>query len=661
MEPKELVVALERMLEIREAEEAVLELSREGVVSGSVHLCLGQEAVPVGVRYALDANDTAIGTYRGHGWAIAWGAPVEGVIAEIAHKRAGTNGGRAGSLLLSHPETGFLGQNSIVGAGVPIAAGVALAYKYRSENRVIAVSFGDGAMNQGGVHEAFSFAASNNLPIIFSCENNGWSEMTPISATVRTKDLVDRAKGYGIQTRIVDGQNVADVVEATRWAAEICRAGQGPVFLEFKTYRLKGHYNRDIEHYRPTEDSELARENDPITRLQAQLVAEGTLSAADAEELASTVKARIAEVVNRVRVMPAATTQEDTARTVSSSAVVSVDPEILGDDVELTYQRALNLALRRELESRPEVLLFGEDIGVPGGVHGVTRSLQKDFGVRRVFDTPIAETAILGAAVGSAMAGLRPIVEIMWADFLFVAFDQIVNQASNVRFLNNGELEAPLTIRTQQGITPGACAQHSQSVEALLAHIPGVQVGLATTPHDAYHMLRAAVASHDPVIIIEDRSLYQTKGVVRHPNVIESVGKAVRRTRGDQVAIITWGQATKTALAAADKLKALGTSALVLDLRWLRPLDEEGLINAVRDTGGNAVIVHDAPTQGGFGAEVLATLYESALRDTLNVVRVGGAEGRIPAAPGLQSAVVPSSEDVITAVRSLLSRTSTLV
>lgn len=326
-----------------------------------------------------------------------------------------------------------------------------------------------------------------------------------------------------------------------------------------------------------------------------------------------------------------------------------------GTRAELTYQRALNLALKTELEERPEVLLFGEDVGFAGGIFGVSRGLQKQFGPERVFDTPISEAAILGSAVGASLEGMRPVAEVMWADFLFVALDQIVNQAANVRYVNRSRLSAPLTIRMQQGVTPGSCAQHSQSIEAVLAHIPGVKVGLPATAQDAYDMLRAAIADPDPTIVVEHRSLYQETGTVDTGGVAQRAEGARLHRQGGDVAILTWGQLLGRALEAADILAVEGIATSVLDLRWLRPLDEAAIERVVATSGGRVLVVHEAFRFGGFGAEVAAHIaaeHHATLRAP--VARLGTRDARLPAAPVLQQALVPGADQIVAAARELL-------
>jgi pyruvate dehydrogenase E1 component beta subunit len=324
------------------------------------------------------------------------------------------------------------------------------------------------------------------------------------------------------------------------------------------------------------------------------------------------------------------------------------------DSGQYYYVEAVNAALRRVLEELPNTIVFGEDVGEPGGVFGATRGLRELFG-DRVFDTPISETAILGAAVGAAMMGMRPIAEIMWIDFILVALDQLVNQAANIRYISQGRLTAPLTVRTQQGALPGSCAQHSQCLEAILAHIPGLQVGLPATVQDAYDMLVAAVYSDDPTIIIESRGLYRRfreEATLAGP--VQSVGGARVRRPGSDVTLVTWGAMLYNALEAADMLSNEGASVEVIDLRWLVPFDAETLASSLLKTG-RLVIAHEANVFGGFGAEVAAWAAENFLYALeAPIKRIGVPHCRIPAAPHLQAALIPSASSIAQAIREAL-------
>jgi pyruvate/2-oxoglutarate/acetoin dehydrogenase E1 component len=320
---------------------------------------------------------------------------------------------------------------------------------------------------------------------------------------------------------------------------------------------------------------------------------------------------------------------------------------------KLTYGEAVREALRRCLEELPETLFYGEDVAAPGGVFGITRGLQRDFG-DRVFDTPISESAILGSAVGAAMLGRRPIVEIMWIDFTLVALDQIVNQMANVRYLSRGQLSPSIVIRTQQGTAPGACAQHSQSLEALFLHVPGLRVCMPACPQDAYDLLVAATYSDDPVLVIENRTLYhgEKEDVLLGGAPMTPGGIRIRR-QGDDATIVTWGAMSTRAIAAADALAREGIMIEVLETPWLNPFPTDAVVASARRTGRLAV-VHEANITAGFGAEVVARVVEAGVVLTAPPLRLGLPDVRIPAAPSLLAPLVPDAAEIELGLRHLL-------
>jgi pyruvate/2-oxoglutarate/acetoin dehydrogenase E1 component len=320
--------------------------------------------------------------------------------------------------------------------------------------------------------------------------------------------------------------------------------------------------------------------------------------------------------------------------------------------MELTYIRAVNAALTWALRELPDTVVYGEDVAVPGGPFGATKGLRDQFGPR-VFDTPISESAMIGAALGMALDGMRPVVEVMYGDFLLVAMDQIVNQVANARYVSNGRSSAPMVIRTQHGSTPGSCAQHSQNLEALFAHIPGLRVGLPATPEDAYQMLRAAVVSDDPVLVMESRRLYPLKGEVDLDTPVQAVGGARTIRPGNDVTLVTWGTLVAPSLEAADALAGDGVDTEVVDLRWAAPMDIEAVTTSVARTG-RLVVVHEANRTGGLGAEVVAETVERLGERVRTVRRVATPDVRIPASPTLSAALLPTGDAVVTAVREVM-------
>ena len=319
---------------------------------------------------------------------------------------------------------------------------------------------------------------------------------------------------------------------------------------------------------------------------------------------------------------------------------------------ELSYIRAVNLALDESLDVFPEMIVFGEDVAIPNGPFGATKGLHSKFG-DRVFDTPISESAMVGAALGAALGGLRPVVEIMYADFLFVAMDQIVNQIANASYVSRGRLRAPLVIRTQQGHTPGSCAQHSHSVEALFAHIPGLRVAVPSTPNDAYWILKTAIELDDPVMVFEARRLYPVKGPVSAGHGHMGVGVAETIRRGNDLTVVTWGTSRVLVEETVARDTVSSASIDVIDLRWISPWDSDAVIESVARTG-RLLVVHEANESGGFGAEVVSTVAGALGSELRASRRVGLLDTPVPAAPALAQAVLPTQARVLSAITDLL-------
>jgi acetoin:2,6-dichlorophenolindophenol oxidoreductase subunit beta len=322
---------------------------------------------------------------------------------------------------------------------------------------------------------------------------------------------------------------------------------------------------------------------------------------------------------------------------------------------EITYAQAIKDAMSEEMRRDPKVFLLGEDIGAYGGAFGVTRGMVEEFGTERVRDTPISEAAITGAAVGAAMTGMRPIVEIMFSDFITIAMDQLVNQAAKARYQFGGQASVPMVLRTPEGSGTGAAAQHSQSVEAWILNVPGLRVVAPSTPRDAKGLLKAAIRDNNPVVFFEQKLLYRIKGEVPDGELVLPLGKADCKREGSDLSIITYGRMVQRCLEAAETLAAEGIRTEVIDLRTLRPLDKETIVASVKKTG-RALVVHESCQFAGFGAEVAASIADSEAFFYLDapVRRLGGRDVPIPYNKHLEANVVPTLERITQAVRELL-------
>ena len=324
---------------------------------------------------------------------------------------------------------------------------------------------------------------------------------------------------------------------------------------------------------------------------------------------------------------------------------------------KITYAKAINEAMCEEMRRDPSVFLFGEDIGVYGGAFGVSEGMIAEFGAGRVMDTPISEAAIAGAAVGAAVAGMRPIAEIMFSDFLTITMDMIVNQAAKIRFMSGGQAKVPLVLRTASGSGTGAAAQHSQSLEAWLCHIPGLKVVAPSTPYDVKGLLKAAIRDDNPVIFLEHKLLYKKTGEVPEDEYVVPLGVADIKRQGDMATVITYSGMTGVCLKAAESLARGGISVEVVDLRTLRPLDTDAIIRSAKKTG-RVLIVHEACKTGGLGGEIAALIAESEAFSYLKaqIKRLCGLDIPVPYSKELERNSVPTSETVEKALRELLAQ-----
>ncbi len=589
-------------------------------------------------------------THRGHGHCLAKGLDPEGMFAELMAKDEGTNRGRGGSMHIADPRLGIFGANGIVAAGLPIANGAAVASQLRDDGTVVVAFFGDGAAAQGAFHEALNLASIWQLPVIFFCENNGYSEFSP-TRSQQAASLKRRAKGYALPYVPVDGNDVVATATCMQDMVVAARAGGGPVLVEASTYRWHGHYEGDPQRYRTEEELREWQERDPLVVHRARLVAAG-LEESEIDELASSVDALLDEAVERARGLapPAASTLFDF---VARPRPARPEPPALAADAPVyRTMDAIRSALEAELASDERVFLAGIDVGEGGNVFGLTRGLRERFG-ERVRDTPISETAIVGLGVGAAMAGMRPIVEVMYLDFLGVCLDQLLNQAAKLPFMTGGSAEMALTVRTQFGAGRSSGSQHSQSLEALLAHIPGLTVVMPSTPADTYGLLRAAIQDPNPVVFVENRLLYGMKGPEPPPDFIVPIGRSAVVRAGSDITVVSVSRMVHEALAAAEELHGEGISVEVIDLRTVAPLDLEPVLASVHKTS-RLLIAHEAVVPFGIGAEIAATVGREGFWDLdAPIQRVGAAATPPPYAPELERAWLPDRHDIAAAIRTL--------
>ena len=684
---------------------------------GPTHLSIGQEAPAVGACAALELADFITSTHRGHADGIAKGCMavrlrtdqqivdwigdpscaklkrkdleeraldeyIYRTIAELFGKEDGYCRGRGGGMHIADFSVGHLGANAIVGGSLGIATGAALSSRYRDSGQVVVCFAGDGSYANGIVLESLAFSSmaqfSNELaarpmglPVIYLMVNNQYAMTGQEKGEIAGVEyLARRAAGFSdtnMWAEVVDGMNVLAVLDAVSRAKQKIKQGKGPVLLEVMTYRFKGHSLSDSRSsYRTKEEEEAWSKLDPIERLSGDLVAAGVATQKEIQALSDRTRDRQERMAVRAHTAkdpdPGEVTryvftekaEEDLPVAPAGIHVPKSIPTVARKDGQIMLQDAISEALIQEMARDDRVIVYGEDVADYGGAFKVTHGLLEAFGRDRCFNSCISESAIIGTAVGAAMTGLRPVVELMYSDFEFQAGDQLFNQAAKWSFMSGGQTSVPMVVRTSAGCGKGYGGQHSQNLESHACHTPGIKVAVPYTPADAKGLLKAAIRDRDPVLFVESQLLYKLKGVVpEDQDFVVPFGVAAVRREGKDATLVAWSYMVHEALKAADILHSQGLEVEVIDLRTLVPLDMATVLQSVKKTG-RAVVTAQAVRTGSFSAEIAARIQEEAF-DYLDapVLRVGAQDAISPQSEILERRYLPWAEDLVHAVRSL--------
>lgn len=644
------------MLWARRFDEKLVELYHEGKgVFETPHSHIGEEATMVGACYTLRREDYVVPSLRTRPALYIRGVSSRELMAGICGKATGPARAKVTTHHMGDNDKGIIGTTGIVAGHITGAVGVALACKLRRSNSVVMCFFGDGASNRGDFHEALNLAAVKRLPIVFVVENNQYAMWTPISSHMAIKDVSDRAKAYGFPGVTVDGNDAMEVYRTVKEAVERAREGFGPTLVECKTYRYRQHAER-LPERRSEEEIEEWTKRDPIKLFKEQLMEEGILTLHWADKLEREVSEEVEEAVGFAERSPFPEPEEALKDVYSPEGPLEIRPK--GPLREMTMGEALNEALREEMARDERVILLGEDMGADaigpvGGVWPPTRGLCELF-PDRVIGTPISESAIVGASAGAALIGMRPVAEIMFADFLTIAMDQLVNTTAKMRYNYGGKTSVPMVIRTAFGAGLRSGLHHSQSPEAWIMNVPGLKIAMPSTPYDAKGLLKASIRDDDPVVFFEHKRLYPIKGMVPEGEYLIPLGKADVKRRGDDATVVATGMMVHKALAAAEALQKEGVSVEVVDPRTLRPLDEDAIIASVRKTG-RLVIVHEAPKTGGFAGEVAAVVAEKAMGYLdAPIQRVAAPDTPVPFSPTLEDFYIPDENRIVQAVSKIV-------
>ena len=616
--PDETLIDLyKKLLLPRLVEEKMLLLLRQGKVS-KWFSGIGQEAISVGATFALQPEEWIMPLHRNMGVFTTRNMPLHKLITQWQGDPSGYSKGRERSFHFGNKEHYICGMISHLGPQLSVADGAALAAKLHKEPRVSLAFTGEGGTSQGEFHEALNVAAVWGLPVIFIIENNGYGLSTPVSEQYHCENLVDKAKGYGIEGVRIEGNNILTVYETIKGVREYCIQHQKPYLVECMTFRMRGHEEASGVKYVPKELFAEWIEKDPVKNYERFLVEEGILS----HEALSIIKTGTKEFIEEeIRKSPLGTAFKQNAEPLSIAEitrgeikdiyaplpgdepqVVTVEPAERAENIPVRFVDALNEALSQSLQQHSNLILMGQDIAEYGGAFKITEGLVESFGKERIRNTPLCESAIVGTALGLSLEGFKSVVEMQFADFVTVGFNQVINNLAKIHY--RWGQNADVVIRMPTGAGVGAGPFHSQSNEAWFTHTPGLKVVYPSTAEDAKGLLIAAINDPNPVMFFEHKLLYRSiSGPVPAGYYETEIEKARKVLTGSDISIITYGLGVVWATAYAGQHPEISLD--ILDLRTLLPLDYKAIRASVNQTG-KVLILHEDTLTGGLGGEIAA-------------------------------------------------------
>jgi pyruvate/2-oxoglutarate/acetoin dehydrogenase E1 component/TPP-dependent pyruvate/acetoin dehydrogenase alpha subunit len=625
---------------------------------GTYAPCKGQEGSQVGFILALQKGDWYVPMYRDSAGMVTFGLPP----VQLLRFWGGDERG-----MMIPQDLHILPVTVPVATQIPHAVGLTMARRMQGEKSVTLVSVGDGGTSKGDFHEGMNFAGVYRLPVVFAVENNGWAISLRREKQTASMTIAQKAIAYGFEGMVVDGNDVLASYEATRYAVDRARRGEGPTLIEFLTYRMGPHTTAELvsNKLKAPDEVEEWEGRDPLRRVELYLEKNGLLDEDAKKRAAAEVQSSVSSAVEEYRNSegedpgdmfrymydtPTPRLQEESAEafgTEYESPPVQQEERVEGGKPGVNIRNALNMALRQEMKRNEKLVIFGEDVGKNGGVFQVTRGLQDEFGTERVFDTPLAESCIAGIFVGLAAGGMHPVAEFQFDGFTPPAFDQIFGHIARMRNRTRGRYTAAGVIRFPYGAGIRAPEQHSDSPEAHFSHTPGLKVVVPSSPYDAKGLLASALREPNPVVFMEPKRIYDSpKSEVPEEEYTIPIGRARVVREGTDVTLISFGAMMVPTIQAAEELQAENSvSAEVIDLRTISPLDAGTILSSVKKTG-RLVVVHEAPKSFGVGAEISALVADRGL-DYLKapVKRVTGFDTVVPLAK-MEDLYIPSKDRI---------------
>tara|TARA_Y100001970_G_scaffold272543_1_gene369423 strand:- start:365 stop:2338 length:1974 start_codon:yes stop_codon:yes gene_type:complete len=648
---KERIALYQKLILPRLIEERMLLLLRQGKIS-KWFSGIGQEAISVGITSAINKTDSLFPMHRNLGIFTTRDVDLKKLFCQLMGKKGGFTKSRDRSFHFGNLDYNLIGMISHLAAMLPVACGVSYIEKINKTNNIAVAFVGDGATSEGDFHEALNLASVWNLPVIFVIENNGYGLSTPNSEQYACKKLADRGIGYGIDGITIDGNDIIEVYNTFKTISEKCRKNKKPFLVEALTFRMRGHEEASGIDYVPTNLINKWKKKDPIALFEKQLIKDKLITKSDIKDIKNNLVQSFESDLQFAIDAPLDMTNPDKELLDVFKASTPIKYSSNKKVKEIRFVDAISQAIYQKMESDKTIIMMGQDIADYGGVFKISEGFLDKFGKDRIKNTPIIESGIIGAAMGMALKGYKPIVEMQFADFVSCGFNQIVNNLAKTNYRWDESIN--VTVRMPTGGGMGAGPFHSQNIESWFTHVPGLKVVYPSNPIDAKGLLVASIDDPNPVLFFEHKGLYRSlKSNVSESLYSSNIGEGSIVQSGNNLTIISYGLGVHWALEAINNISDDRTIELI-DLKSLIPWDKNLVLESIKKTG-RAMIIHEATITSGFGAEIAATLSNEAFEYLdAPIVRIGSLDTPTPFAPHIEKKVFWPKDDIDTKILDLL-------